>query len=98
MKAKVTRVFKKGKEEGPGNYRPTGLIVIPRKVMEQILLETISKHVKDKKVIEVISMDSRRVNLIDFYDEKTGLADEGRAEDVVYSVFTRAFGTPTMTS
>lgn len=51
MKANVTRVFKKGKEEGPENYRPMELIVIPRKAVEQILLETISKHVKDKKVI-----------------------------------------------
>lgn len=62
MKVNVTHVFRKGKEESPGNYRPMGLIVIPRKVMEQILLETISKHVKDKKAIEIISIDLRRVN------------------------------------
>ncbi|KGL80704.1 hypothetical protein N309_05451, partial [Tinamus guttatus] len=50
-KAKVTPVFKKGKREEPGNYRPVSLTSVPGKVMEQLILETISRHVKEKKVI-----------------------------------------------
>ncbi|KFV80800.1 RNA-directed DNA polymerase from mobile element jockey, partial [Struthio camelus australis] len=50
-KAKVTPVFKKGKKEEPGNYRPVSLTSIPGKVMEQLLLEAISKHLEDKKGI-----------------------------------------------
>ncbi|KFV88850.1 hypothetical protein N308_13788, partial [Struthio camelus australis] len=51
QKASVTPVFQKGKREEPGNYRPVSLPSIPGKGMEQPLLEVISKHVEDKKVI-----------------------------------------------
>ncbi|KFV85885.1 hypothetical protein N308_03206, partial [Struthio camelus australis] len=50
-KANVTPVFQKGKKEEPGNDRPVSLTSIPGKVMEQLLLEVVTKHVKGKKVI-----------------------------------------------
>ena len=49
-KASVTPACRKGKED-LGNYRLVGLTSNPGKVMEQIFLQTISKHIKDKKVI-----------------------------------------------
>ena len=42
--ANVTLNFKKDKKEDPGNYRPVSLISIPRKVMEQLVLDTLSKQ------------------------------------------------------
>ncbi|KAK4825472.1 LOW QUALITY PROTEIN: hypothetical protein QYF61_027627 [Mycteria americana] len=48
-KANVTSVFKK---EHTGKYRPVSLTLIPGQVMGQIILETISRHMMDKKVIE----------------------------------------------
>ncbi|GAB0190397.1 mitochondrial enolase superfamily member 1 [Grus japonensis] len=50
-KASVTLVFKKGKKEDLGNYRPVSLISIPGKVMEQLILGVINKHVEEKEVI-----------------------------------------------
>jgi len=61
-KANVTPVFKKGKKEDPGNYRPVSLTSIPGMVMEQLILEVINKQVEEKKVIRVVNMDSPRGN------------------------------------
>lgn len=38
-------------KEDPGNYKPVSLNPIPGKVIEQILLEAISKHLKWLKVV-----------------------------------------------
>ena len=48
--ASVTPVFKKGKED-LGNYRPVSLSSVPRKVMEQLVLDPLSKPLEEKKVI-----------------------------------------------
>lgn len=50
-KLNVTSIFNKGKEEDLGNYRVVNLTSIPGKKTEWIILETISKHIKIKKVI-----------------------------------------------
>ncbi|GAB0193858.1 mitochondrial enolase superfamily member 1 [Grus japonensis] len=50
-KANATPIFNKGKEEDPGNYRLISFKWIPGKVIEQLLLETTSTYMKDKKVI-----------------------------------------------
>ena len=97
-KANVTPVFKKGKKEDPGNYRPVSLTSIPGKVMEQLFLEVINKQVEEKKVIrskqhELTKGKSCLTNLIDFYDDMTGWIDEGRAVEVVYLDFSKAFDT-----
>lgn len=48
--ATVIPIFKKGKKEEPGNYRPVSLTSVPGKIME-IILEVIEKHLKDNAVI-----------------------------------------------
>jgi len=50
-KANVTPVSRKSKKVDPGNYRPVSLTYIPLKVTGQLILETISRHMKDKKII-----------------------------------------------
>ncbi|KFU85429.1 hypothetical protein M959_11116, partial [Chaetura pelagica] len=49
--ANVTPVYKKVKKEDPGNDRLVSLTSIPGKVMEQLILGTISRHIKDEGVI-----------------------------------------------
>ena len=51
-KANVTPIFRKGRKEDLGSDRLVSLTSIPGNVMEQLILETISRHVKDKRGIE----------------------------------------------
>ncbi|KAK4817308.1 hypothetical protein QYF61_009161 [Mycteria americana] len=94
----VTPIYRKGQKEDLGNYRPLGLTLVPGKVMEQIILSAITRHVQDNQGIGpsqhgFMKGRSCLINLISFYDKVTRLVDEGRAVDVVYLDFSKAFGT-----
>ncbi|KAJ7414983.1 hypothetical protein WISP_80486 [Willisornis vidua] len=70
----IVPVFKKGKKEDPGNYRPVTLTSVPAKVGEKIILGGIEKHMKDNAVTDHSQHSFRRresclSNLISFYDK-----------------------------
>ena len=47
----VALVFKEGKKEDLGNYRPVSLTSVPGKVIKQLVLAAISQQLEEKKVI-----------------------------------------------
>ncbi|KAK4819814.1 hypothetical protein QYF61_011833 [Mycteria americana] len=86
----------KGQKEDPGNYRPVSLTLVLGKLMEQIIQSAITRHVQDNQVIRpsqhgFMKGRSCMTNLISFYDKVTRLVDEGKAVDVVYLDFSKAF-------
>lgn len=94
----VTPIFKKSKTR---ELQAISLTSGLGKVMEKILLKSISKHMKDKKVIGSSQHGFRKsclTYLIVFYNGATSLVDGGRAVDVLYLDFTKNFDTVSLSS
>jgi len=74
------------------------MVLIPGRVMEQLILYVISKRMEEKNAIRssqhgFTKGKSCLTNLIAFYDGMTDWVDERRAVDVVYLDFSKAFDT-----
>ena len=72
----MTPIYKKGQKDDPGNYRPVSLTSVPRKLMEQLILSTITQHMQDNQMIRpsqhgFMKGRSCLTNLISFYDRAT---------------------------
>ena len=66
--------------------------------MEQLIQSTITQHMWDNQMVRpsqhgFMKGRSCLTNVISFYDRATCLLDEGKAVDVVYLDFSKAFDT-----
>ncbi|NXR49252.1 RTJK polymerase, partial [Hippolais icterina] len=96
--ANVTPNHKNDRKEDPGNYRPVSLTLVPGNIIEQFILSVITQNSQDGQGIRPSQHGFRRgrsclSNLISFYDQVTHLLDAGKAVDVVYLDFSKAFDT-----
>jgi len=93
----VTPIYKKGRKEDPRNYRPVSLTLVPGEIMKRFILGALTGHVKDNQGNRpsqhgFMKGRSCLTNMISFYDV-TRLVDEGKAVDVIYLDFSKAFDT-----
>ena len=91
-------IYKKDWEEDPGNYKPVSLPSVPGKIMELIILRAITQHTQDNQGIRpsqhgFMKCKSCLTNLLSFYDKVTPSVAEGKAVNVVYLSFSKAFDT-----
>ena len=96
--ANILPVFKKGKKEDPGTYKPVSVTSVPEKNREKIMLGLIEKYLKDNVVIgysqhRFMRRRSCLINLISFYDKVTYLVDQRRPVNVIFFCFSKAFDT-----
>ena len=94
--ANVTPLLKKGSSEELGNYRPVSLTSVVGKVFETLIKDQLRNHLNRYKLIKgsqhrFTKGSSCLTNLLEFYEAVSDWVDEGKAVDMAYLDFKKAF-------
>ncbi len=94
--ANVTPIYKKGPKGDPGNYRPVSLTSVPGKLLERIIKEQIMEFLYARNLIKssqhgFVKGKSCTTNRLEFMERVTREVDRGKAVDVIYLDFSKAF-------
>jgi Reverse transcriptase (RNA-dependent DNA polymerase)/Endonuclease-reverse transcriptase len=95
-RAKVVPIYKKGSKSDPGNYRPVSLTSVPCKILESLIKDAVMNHLINENLIKqsqhgFMPGRSCTTNLTMFLDSLTKAVDEGKAADIFYLDFAKAF-------
>ena len=95
-RANVIALFKKGRKDSPGNYRPVSLTSQVCKLLETIIKEYINDHLSKYNLIKdsqhgFMKQKSCLTNLLEFLNYTHDHVDKGNPVDVVYLDFQKAF-------
>ena len=94
--ANVTPIHKKGDRTEPSNYRPVSLTSQICKVLESIIRDRITEHLKRNNLLNDAQHGFREgrsclTNLLETLEQWTEILDEGDCIDVAYLDFRKAF-------
>ena len=94
--ARVVPLPKKGSRAVAGNYRPVSLTSTVCKLLERIMRSKLMDHLITNKIINLsqhgfMSERSCQTNLLEFLDKITAMLDEGKAADIIYLDYSKAF-------
>ena len=92
----ICPLFKKGKRDEAGNYRPVSLTSIVGKVLESLLKDELVRHLECNDILipEQHSFRSGKscvTNLLQYLNQVTDLIDNGEPVDIVFFDFKKAF-------
>lgn len=91
-------IFRKGKKECSGSWKPVSITSVPGKIRENTMLRVIEKHLKDSansgySQHGFIRGRSCLTYLLSFFDKVIHLVDQGKLVDVMFLDFSNSFNT-----
>ena len=94
--ANISPIHKKGSKKLPQNYRPVSITSVVGNIMEEIIRDTITVHMKENELLSknqfgFIKGRSTVLQLLKVLDTWTKTLDNGGCIDVIYCDFMKAF-------